>query len=287
MCDIKKYTPSTAVPAGRAQGTSWVSVGPTCALTLRAGQSLRSLRLLRPPRGRGAGSEVVRKAGRPPSRRRAAAVAPTPACNPAKEGHAARAWPSQSPRHAARTAAVRRHPPRQSDRRASLTVSTPQGSCSPQRAPQRTKAPLSPRHQRGGRAGALPGADTLPHQRGRAGGGGPAPPTTAGRAACEALEEELRSESACCSEDPGPFHAVRQGRETESPAGCHTPPSTADRTKSGPVGHERPFLVRPGRAGHHHMDRWAGSEKALLGRKRSNLQCACMPGTKIIDQDHF
>ncbi|XP_059857481.1 skin secretory protein xP2-like [Delphinus delphis] len=88
----------------------------------------------------------------------------------------------------------------------------------------------------------------------------PAPPTTAGRAACEALEEELRSESACCSEDPGPFHAVRQGRETESPAGCHTPPSTADRTKSGPVGHERPFLVRPGRAGHHHMDRWADQD---------------------------
>lgn len=129
-----------------------------------------------PPSAPGSGSEVVRKAGRPPSRRRAAAVAPTPACNPAKEGDAARAWPSQSPRHAARTAAVRRHPPRQSDRRASLAVSTPQGSCSQQRAPEGAKAPLSPRHQTGDRAGALPGADTLPHQRGRAGGGGPAPP---------------------------------------------------------------------------------------------------------------
>lgn len=211
--------------------------------------------------GSGAGSEVVRKAGRPASRRQAAAVAPTPACNPAKEGQAARAWPSQSPRHAARTAAVRRHPPRQSDRRASLTVSTPQGSCSrEQRAPESTKAPLSPRHQRGDRAGATAWGGHAPAPTGarRRRRARPAPPTTAGRAACEALEEELRSESACCSEDPGPFHAVRQGRETESPAGCHTPPSTADRTKSGPVGHERPFLVRPGRAGHHHMDRWAG-----------------------------
>ena len=156
-------------------------------------------------------------------------------------------------------------PPRQGDKRASLTVSSPQGSCSPQRAPERTKAPLSPPHHRGrpgGRRGTAQGghapAPTWARRRRRARPAPTAPPPTAGRAAREALAEELRGESVCCSEDPGPFHAVRQGRETESPAGCHTPPSTADRTKSGPVGHECPFLLRPGRAGHHHMDRWTG-----------------------------